>query len=268
MDVIQSYFVNTETHNGTRASSELVSSQAMLSCKFLKKYGYTTVLYTSKDLLPKFKNHPYDAIITLDPSEYEYVTKNHFWSGTKLVCCEKHNNPYVHIDTDVFFIEDVLSDHINNNVLFLHEEPWVLKNLKIDKSLCKDKFNVQLCNSHNGGVFGGTNHQVLKNNLRIILDYIKNKSSDINDIIKEDIKIPYNDWVFSVFVEQVLLPSNLLKDIDKISTMIDTSECKTPGDVFTVLRKNRIIHFWFTKSVLHGVIGINSLIDYMTKYYF
>lgn len=268
MDIIQSYFVNTETHNNTRAATELVSSQAMLSCKFLKKYGYTTVLYTSKDLLTVFKNHPYDAIITLDQSEYEYVIKNNFWSGTKLICCENHPNPYVHVDTDLFFIEDVLSDYINDDIIFLHEEPWVISNLKIDLPLCQDKFNIELCNSHNGSVLGGANHQILKNNLVIILDYIKNQSSDINNMIKEDLELLHNNWIFSVFVEQMLLPSYLLKDINKISTIIDASECTSAGDIFSILRKNKIVHLWFTKSTLHGVLGINNLMNYMTKYYF
>lgn len=269
LDVIQSFFVNTETHNNTRASTELVSSQARLSCKFLKKYGYTTVLYTSKDLLKHFKNHPYDSIITLDQEEYEYITKNNFWSGTKLVCCEKHNNPYVHIDIDLFFIEDVLSDHMNSDVIFLHKEPWIIDELKINASLCQQKFDIQLVNSYNAAVLGGLNYTVLKNNLQIILNYAKNQFTDLNDIIKENLNLPqYRNWIFSVFLEQMLLPCGILKNIPNISTVIDTSKCKSHSEVFPILRKNNIIHFWFTKSTLHGVLGIDNLVNYMTKYYF
>jgi len=269
MDVIQSYFVNTKTYNNTRTITELVSAQAMLSCKFLKKYGYSTILYTSNDLLKYFQSHPYDDIITIDLAEYEYITKNNFWSGTKLICCEKHPNPYVHVDIDLFLIEDVLSDHINNDIIFLHEEPWMMSDLKLDNALCAEKFNVQLVNSYNAAILGGSNYALLKSNLNLILHYAKNQYSDVNNIIKENLKLSqYKHWLFCVFLEQILLPNNMLKNVPNISTIIDTSKCKNNTEVFSILKKNNVVHLWYLKNFIHYIIGIDNLIKYMTKYYF
>ncbi len=264
LDVIQSYFVNTKTDNYTRTNTDLVSRQAMLSCKFLKKHGYTTVLYTSKNLLTHFKNHPYDEIIIIDPSEFDYVTKNHFWSGTKLICCEQHPNAYVHIDIDLFLIEDILSNCKNCDFIFFHQEPWV-DYLKLDTDLYKQLFDSKNIKMYNAAIIGGYNYGLLKTILQNTLYSVKNQSDEINRIIKQNLESNLtSNWIFSAFVEQILLPNKL----PQVSTVIDASECKSLNECLLLLKQHNVLHLWYNKCFLDSVIGIDRLIQYMEKYYF
>lgn len=265
LDVIQSYFVNTQTDNYTRTNTTLVSHQAMLSCKFLKKHGYTTVLYTSKDLVTHFQNHPYDDILTIDSSELGYVTKNHFWSGTKLVCCEKHPNPYVHIDLDVFLIEDIIRDHTSNNFIFFHEEPWMISSLNLDIPLCDKLFGIKPTVSYNAAIMGGKNQNLLQQHLQKILNLVKNQSDDIKVALKDNLESKQNsNWAFSVLIEQLLFPNSL----PNVHVLLDTKECQNHTSVMPVLKKNNILHLWYAKPFFNETIGIERLMQYMTRYYF
>lgn len=272
MDTIHSYFLNdtfsAKENNIARSKLDLVSSMSMLSCKFLKKHGYTTILYTSQSLVPIFKNHPYDDIITIDEHEYDYIIQDHFWSGTKLVACSKHNNPYFHIDTDLFLIEDVLSDHLNDKFVTLHEEPWTVPNIDINFDLCNYIFNTTELECYNCAVFGGSDPATINHHIKNILLNTIAKKSHIDTILKKELINPHNkDWIRSVFIEQMLLTGKIKKNIG-ISTVVDASECDVWWAVPDLLKAKNIIHLWTYKDPIHYCMGIDNLIKYMTKYYF
>lgn len=272
MDLIQSYFLNdkisAKENNIARSKLDLVSNMSMLSCKFLKKHGYTTVLYTSQSLVPIFKNHPYDDIITINEYEYESITQDHFWSGTKLVACSKHKNPYLHIDTDLFLIEDILSDHLHSECLTLHSEPWTVPNIDIDFNLCNYIFNINELECYNCAVFGGSNFNIINNTIKNTITQILSYKLYINYVLGKALNNPISkDWIQSVFIEQILLVSNIKKELN-ISTIIDASECDVWWKIPELLKSKNIVHLWTYKDPIHYCLDINNLIKYMTKYYF
>lgn len=272
MDIIQSYFLNkTQSLNKenaiARSQMDLVSDMAMLSCQLFKKHGYTTVLYTSKSLIDYFKSHPYDSILTIDEEEYSSIVQDDFWSGTKLVVCSKHNNNYLHVDTDLFLIEDALSDYKTSKFLTLHEEPWIHNAINIDRLLCKNVFNVNPIHSYNCGIFGGSSYKIINNNIQEILGFITKKRKTINDILKNELSNPASEhWIRSVFIEQILLISKIIQNVN-ISSVVDSSQCKVWWDVPELIRQKNIIHLWTYKDPIHYCLGLDNLIKYMTKYY-
>jgi hypothetical protein len=265
MEIIQSYFSNLS--NNIRSNISLVASQSLVSCKFLKKHKYTVVLYTSPDLKDSFKENPYDDIICIDEDEYKDIIKNNFWSGTKLVSCCKHERPYVHIDIDLFLIENILADKINTGLITLHIEPWIKNILKVDHALYSKIYNTQTSelDSYNCAVFGGSDTQIINNAIKRTISTTINNLDTFDSGLVNHINTPDSSWVKSVFIEQMVL-------IDSIpippTTLIDTFHCKNFWDVFSVLKQSNIIHLWMLKSCVSQSIGVDRLMALMNNYYF
>jgi hypothetical protein len=268
MDIIQSYFDNKKCD--IRQNMSLVPEQANISCKLCKKHNYTVVLYTSKNLQKFFKHIPYDDIILIEDDEYLDIIKYNFWSGTKLVACNKHKNPYLHLDTDLFLIENVLADKISSNFLVLHSEPWLKNYLKLDQELCQKIFNLDVTttNSYNCGIFGGQQWNQINSIISNVLGKTTVFAEQIQNIVAKHLNTPDKNWITSVFLEQIITVNLIKDDLKTISTIINTDKCKEYMNVYEILQNNNIIHLWLLKNCVHKALNIQTLMRYMEKYYF
>lgn len=264
MIILQSYVPNTRD---IRSNHELVAKQALLSCKFLKKHRYTTVLYTTKELKDTlFVNHPYDNIIDITWNCDDFKTL--FWCGTKLISCQMSKEPYYHVDTDLFLINDILKNK-EEPFLAFHVEPYTMKVFQALTSLLKE-YGVNITDQvYNCAIFGGTSIDVINNTINFILSKVLSNFGNINGILAR-IEDHGNPWKKSVFIEQILLTNQIRKQLslNVLPTLIDTFNARGHVDVYSALKKEDIIHFWSAKNSLERIIGIYKLLDYMEKYYF
>lgn len=270
MLVVQSYFTNTKHF---RSNINLVYRQASLSCRFLKKHKYEVVLYTSEQLKNDvFKNIPYDNIISLDIEQYyDIINLNNFWSFTKLLSVSNLKEPFYHIDTDLFLLENILEPYIEHDFLMFHKEPWINTQIKnnISLPLINSIFNIELSDimSYNAAIFGGKNIDMIQSEIVKIINILNNNKHLISNIFLCKNQ-PNYDWLPSVLFEQVLLPSLIANHVKNISTIINADHCKNFWNVFDLLKKIKVIHLWNAKQQLNHAIGINNLCDYIESYYF
>lgn len=272
MIVIQSFFAN-DTSN-IRSNIELVSKQAELSNKFLKKHKYNTILYTDINSIDFFKHINYDDIQIIKLEDHDLPDKFSFWSITKLLCCLLTNEPFLHIDFDFFLVEDIIKPYIDQQFVSLHHERWMKK--CFFKKLCKDTvkqyfdIDTEFAQSYNFGVFGGLNNHIIKNNMSKLINRIKIYDNQIKELLVEIPDGGYN-WKQSVFLEQYILPSMIAKDlgVNELPVLIPESIDATGQiGIRCMLRDRKIIHIWTLKDTLEEFIGINLFLDMIDKYYF
>lgn len=266
MLLIQSFFPNTQD---LRSNLDSIKTQSLLSCKFLKKHKYTVILYTTEKLKNEcFINHPYDDIVSLDLDSYsEIINPKNFWSITKLICAAQQTVPFYHIDTDLFLLEDSISQYHKSQFVTLHPEPWVYQNVK-------KYFNISLINkiykidanyllSYNFGIFGGQNTTTITNCINQLLNI--NQKELLNQQIFLNTYSKSFNWSPSVFFEQMVLPTYIQKQ-EKIVTIVDNTI--SIEDTFKKLKTKQIIHLWIAKQSLETVFGLEKFCNYLEKYYF
>ncbi len=84
----------------------------LLSALLIKKHGYRIELYCDKTTYNFYKIIPYDKINIIDYTE-DGISDN-FWVWSKIKPQLLINEPYVHIDADVFLFKDIIGDKLLN----------------------------------------------------------------------------------------------------------------------------------------------------------
>lgn len=264
MLAIHSFFKNT---TDIRSDIGLTSRQASLSCKFLKKHNFTTILYTDHYSIEYFKHIPYDNIIVLDiPSIKPNIPKD-CWSISKLISCSVTNEPYFHIDTDLFLIENHIQNFEDSKFFLLHAEPWYKYTSLIPK--INNLFDYISYDSlgYNNAIFGGKNYVDMNKHILSLIDTVIENDANIGKILA-----PITlDAAKTIFVEQYLF-NNLIKrelNMTEIPLIIKESiAAKGVSDMNKLLEKSGIIHLWYRKSSIEKTIGINNLLDDLEKKHF
>lgn len=262
---IHSFFKNT---TDIRSDIGLTSRQASLSCKFLKKHNFTTVLYTDHYSIEYFKHIPYDDIIVLDiPSIKPNIPKD-CWSVSKLISCSVTNEPYFHIDTDLFLIENHIQNFADSKFFLFHEEPWYKYTSHIIPEI-NNLFDYTSYDSlhYNNAIFGGKDYiNINKNILNLIDAVIENNTNIANILAKEDRK-----RAKTVFVEQYLFNNLIKKELNILSIPLiikESRQAKNTSDIYRLLKEYDIIHLWINKRIIESNVGINNLLDNLQKKYF
>ena len=261
---IHSFF---KTTTGVRGNETLTAKQANISCKFLKKHNFTTVLYTDNSSIKYFKHIPYDNIIILDiPSIKPNIPKD-CWSVCKLISCSVTNEPYFHIDMDLFLVENHIKNFVDSKFFLLHAEPWYRYTNLVDKIHSLYNYISHESLSYNNAIFGGKNYSDINKNIINLIDSVIENDTSINNILKE---IPRQS-AKTIFVEQYLF-DNLIKEQLNITNipliMKESMEAKSTSDIHKLLDQYNMIHLWYRKSSIEKQIGINNLLDDLEKKYF
>lgn len=85
---------------------------SLYSVILVKKLGYKIHLYCDKEAYNLYSLIPYDKIIIVDFSSDDI--NPFFWNWSKIKSQKLVNEPYVHIDNDVFLYKDVVGDSISS----------------------------------------------------------------------------------------------------------------------------------------------------------
>ena len=271
MLAIHSFFKNT---TDIRSDLRLNARQADLSCKFLKKHKFTTILYTDKSCVGYFKHIPYDNIITLDISDLKPSIPQDFWSAGKLISCSVTKEPYVHIDIDLFLIENCLAEYEDKDFFVFHNESWIKEKL-YNEHLVKinQYFNYIDYNSlaYNNAIFGGKQYNIINQQINTLIDSIIINNTIIDEILFAKKPRKENDGAKSVFIEQYLF-NNLVKEILQIPiiplVLKESIDCKNSREIYSLMKQYKIIHLWIQKYAINHVIGLNEFLDMLEKKYF
>jgi hypothetical protein len=245
-------------------------SMANVSLQLVKKHGYKTDLYVDKANYHKFDRLNFDEKILLDQSILDQFPKN-VWSLGKLLSFTQVNEPFFHIDFDLFIIEDQLKHFLNKKFVAYHEEGWMNEMLQSPdpdlnlfqediKNAYKD-FNYsdvsyENIKSYNCAIIGGTAIDEIKKSANIVLNYAKKEK---NYFLNRDSH--YKDtFRTSVLFEQILF-MNICKDsLNEISIILDekTSEEKQMllnlsdwaglDFIYEEMVRKKVIHLWANKE--------------------
>jgi hypothetical protein len=195
--------------NGFKKFEENLYSMHKLSAlTALKNYGNIHLITTprGKDFLG---NIPYTSIEFFD--EIPDIKYSKIWALGKIHAykqiCEK-NEPFLHIDYDVFLFKKFSNKILKSRVLFQHVEDdgAITEHYDVEsfKTNCpyKPYFNYDVRYAHNVGIFGGNDINVLKFCVDAMLDVIYNPLND--KFFTHFNQIKYG-WGYSVLIEQLYL---------------------------------------------------------------
>lgn len=274
MVILQSFF---QVRKGLRSDLKLAIKLADLSCKFLKKHGYTTVFCVDKKLINIFKHIKYDEFIFFDENIIDYYKIKNFWSVTKLLACLNIQESFLHIDTDLFLIENCLQSSLKEKFLTLNQEFYAAgffrKHLK-DNYFLKT-LKLENANMYNCSIFGGQEFEKINHCIKFILNDINDKKSLFEDLLENlekkqpgDSAMFYEQLYLIKHIADVLnLKSNKL-NLERIPTVVNTSLCRGPEQVFKILKQNKILHLCCKKEFIDDFIGLEHFLDLLEKYYF
>lgn len=195
-----------------------LKEMAAVSNFFAQKHGYETVLYTD-DLGENFLYKiPYNNILRL-PDNILNKFPNCIWNMGKVLTTSYINEPFIHLDLDLFLYKPIKEEFFKKEAVFFHEEIWMDKTL-LDTSFIIKKFPKNLINksyrSYNCAMFGGTNYKAFNQAAKEVCMFIIENADFLNKmhIQQEKLKnkgLVDNHLYLSYLVEQLWIP-NLLKN--------------------------------------------------------
>ena len=279
MIALHSFVPTTELQIQQKQSElDLIKAQAELSCKFLKKHGFTTVLYTTQSLKDRlFIDCKYDQILSFTEKEEHLIRRYSeldFWASPKLFACKSINEPYVHFDIDLFLIENHLVKYLDLPFFAFHEETF-MKHMYggLNRDILEKGFQLDMNNEtvYNCAIFGGIDFNTINNEIIETLNFIDLQNQLIDELIAA-IEQPTkrNKWKKTVFIEQLLLINNIRKKIGlpRVPTIVESSKANNHADIFKILQHKNILHLWIHKGLIHETIGLNRFLSMLDKYYF
>lgn len=172
---------------------------------FAQKQGFETIFYGDETSIKDFKKINFDHIELLPNSYSKYLPKC-FWSSSKLFALLSMNEPCVHIDNDLFLVKAIPENFLKNDIFCFHDEffveKWITRIQKLYKIQPPQTLNFPTI-SYNCGVIGGEDIKTIKSGIQILMDYIINNASIIDDVY---FKYKSNPNFFpAVLIEQVWL---------------------------------------------------------------
>jgi hypothetical protein len=221
---------------------------AKISHKLVKKLGYETLLFVNKENLSKFDNIGYDEIEIIDTKLLNKLPKN-VWSLGKIAAFSLINEPFCHIDFDVFLTNKILDEYKNKNIFCFHREPWrpmyqfspYYEKAIQDLDIKEDNF----FRTYNCATIGGKATKEMNESANIVLEYaIKNKEFLEKQVLEH--------WYLPVLFEQILFVNICRQKLGQKEIPVILSGTKkeemTWNFVYSQMRKMRIYHLWGAKK--------------------
>lgn len=215
MKIVFSYWSNADPEH-----QSVFKELAAVSNYFAKQHGYETVLYADgpgEMLLNKIE---YDNIIRL-PGYILNKFPRTGWSLGKLYTTSIMNEPFLHLDFDLFLFKPIEDYLLSKDALFFHDEIWmdeVLASssfvLKRKPEILKDTVNYR---SYNCAIFGGNNYTAFKDTAKYICDFALENSDFLEKMSVQQRKLKkqklVNDYIYlAMLLEQLWMPQILLQN--------------------------------------------------------
>lgn len=273
MRIIQSFWTgkhNQEYDFGWKSSKYNYLSW-ILSCNQLRKYYDEVELFTDdvgySILIDKLKL-PYTKVhVVLDDlNNYD----DNLWALAKIKAYSMMNEPFLHVDGDVFIFESfdkklMKSDVIVQNIETTSDYYWNMWS-KIKTELdfipeIMENYNNQHHNkAYNMGIFGGNNIPFIKKYTETSFNFVNKNKDSLSKI---------NAYNFNIFFEQVLLYEFTLERKIRVNCLINEdigdNEYKGFGNFEEIPNDRRYLHLlgFYKKQEL----VCNKMSIYVQKYY-
>ncbi len=274
MKIIQSFW--TGKHNDLEYDFGWLSNKYhylswILSCNQLRKYYDKVELFTDHfgyNILIKKLKLPYTKVhIVLDElNNYD----DNLWALAKIKAYSVLDEPFLHIDGDVFVFEPFDEKLMESNIITQNIETtsnyyWDMWS-KIKPQLnyipkILNNYDTQLHNkAYNMGIFGGNDISFIKKYTDASFNFVNKNKDSLSKI---------NAYNFNIFFEQVLLYELSEKQNIKVNCLINEdigdNEYKGFGNFEEVPKERRYLHLlgFYKKQEL----VCNKMSMYVQKYY-
>jgi hypothetical protein len=180
-----------------------------LSCLQLLKFYDNVVLYTDKSgykLLIEYLKLPYtNVIISLDELNNQ---SPELWALSKIDTYSKQDEPFLHIDGDIFIWEAFDENLLKGNLIAQNKEIGTKgfyksmfneiekKLLYIPKEIRDAKRNEKEIFAYNAGIFGGNNPAFFKKHASLCIDFLSKNSSILNTLNKGHLNVYFEQYFF------------------------------------------------------------------------
>jgi hypothetical protein len=261
---------------------------ALISNELAKKHGYETVLFTDDFGIEELKNIKYDKVVKFDQNLLNRLPKTG-WSLAKILAMSSMQEPFMHVDFDLFLIKNLRQDFLENQVFCFHKEKWLtepqgekdkngkfiensiinpysfefLDKVRILLNETEDNFSIKnyhKLTSYNCAIVGGQNYKVFKKASEYVIKYaLKYKDILENFPIIHRMEV---DWFPAVFLEQVLY-MNLIKLHSGINEIPFYLKAETTEDLNIEAQKEKIIHIWGSKLKFQH--NMEKFIEFLKK---
>lgn len=172
----------------------------LLSALLVKSYGYEIDLYCDEKSYELYKNIPYNNIHVVDYSSDNI--KSDFWVWCKIKTQSMINEPYIHIDGDVFLFNDILKGKLDDDnysvvVQSLEDNNTIgeethtslygygyklIKGLKTTKKHRLKRYNL---NAYNCGVVGFNDLELRDKYVELATEVLIDMSENIDEYEKD-----------------------------------------------------------------------------------
>jgi hypothetical protein len=242
----------------------------ILSANQLSKF-YKVELYTDQKgyeiLIEKLKLPYHKVHIVLD--ELNHYDKS-LWAISKIKTYSLQNEPFLHIDGDVFIWKEFSNELMNGNLITqnleatteYYEEMWndIYPNLKYVPKEMESYLKNSANYAYNMGIIGGNNYTYFKHYAKTAFEFVDKNKSVWNKI---------NGFNFNIFFEQVLffnMINNPLKEVRTLfSDMPNDNNYIGFGDFDKVPKEKNYLHLLGTYKKSERVC--NNLETYVIKEY-
>ena len=225
-----------------------------LSNHAAKKLGYKTCLYTDKygyDLLSSIN---YDEIIIFDSQLLQSFNKK-IWSLGKILAMSLVNEPFIHLDFDVFLFKKIDPEIEQKKLFSLYHEVWINQNInlyiqkifKVIESPFGEKTDINNLNSYNFSIVGGQEFKKINDVCKKIIDfaiYNKEKIDEVELIEK---------WNAAVLFEQIMIPELMLSKYNiSMETIFPNYPYKLPYNTDYINEtKNFLLQNFIQNKIVH-----------------
>jgi hypothetical protein len=222
---------------------------AKISNFLIQDQGFQTVLFADKSSIDYFKDIPYNEIHEIKSHEMENIPKC-LWSMSKLVAISKINEPFLHIDFDLFLFK-LNKPCLEKDIICLHTEFYMEKAMerlqKIMKIQAEQTLGFRYI-SYNCGIVGGRNFEFFKKASKEILEYISENKSHIDEIYSKNLdNKSITIQIIPVLVEQVWMFQLFKFYNQKFDTYLESGSVSTYEASMEMYEKG-LIHFQHAKT--------------------
>lgn len=206
--------------------SKFFKELAAVSNFLAKKCGYETVLYT--DDLGESASYKieYDNVIRLPQNVLDKFPKT-IWNLGKILAASLINEPFIHLDFDLFLTQPIREDLLTKEAIFFHQETWMDRTLS-DASFIIKKRPENLNNnyrSYNCAIFGGTNYKAFNEVSKDVYNFVIEHAEYLEKMNIQQNKMKKKGLVgdhlyLPMLIEQLWIPQLLKSKNINIETVL------------------------------------------------
>jgi hypothetical protein len=255
--------------NLARSSMEMGEISNFLS----QKHGFETIFVGDKKSIEMYKNVPFNKVMEFD-DRINQVPKC-MWSAGKLIALSMMDEPVIHVDFDMFFLNAPSRQKIEKDIVCFHTERiWDDKWSRLYdtyKEVAPAETLTIKPISYNCGIIGGNNINFIKSCINNLIEHIILNKAKI-EIIYEKFKQNKNLEFFhipAVLLEQIWLYQLFTYYNKKIDPFFEGEPCepfKSNICELNIMAMNEgIIHFQFNKNNTKSTYAIKKMYQKLIK---